>query len=120
MDNYDYQGLVNEVVQRGINMFGNFEDWTKGAFAFADLGEEGRSMFKAISSISDKYREKENDYKFSHALRTRGRITIASFIYMCKQHGIDTNKYYVKDETVTVPYCPPNIISWGVRLLRQR
>ena len=35
MDNYDYQGLVNEVVQRGINMFGNFEDWTKGAFAFS-------------------------------------------------------------------------------------
>ena len=24
MDNYDYQALVNEVVQRGINMFGNF------------------------------------------------------------------------------------------------
>lgn len=109
MDNYDYQALVNEVVRRGINMFGNFEDWTKGAFAFADLGEEGRSMFKAISSISDKYREKENDYKFSHALRTRGRITIASFIYMCKQHGIDTNKYYVKDETVTVPYSPPKV-----------
>ena len=79
MDNYDYQALVNEVVRRGINMFGNFEDWTKGAFAFADLGEKGRSMFKAISSISDKYREKENDYKFSHALRTRGRITIACF-----------------------------------------
>jgi hypothetical protein len=60
MDNYDYQALVNEVVQRGINMFGNFEDWTKGAFAFVDLGEEGRSMFKAISSISDNTSVHEN------------------------------------------------------------
>ena len=52
MDKYDYQALVNEVVTRGINMFENFDDWTKGAFALSNLGEDGRSMFKSISKLS--------------------------------------------------------------------
>lgn len=120
MDDYDYQGLVNEVVQRGINLFGSFEEWTKGALALADLGEDGRSMFKAISSISDKYIERENDYKFNNALQTRGRITIATFIYMCQKNGIDTNKYYVKDVTASIPcyqaraHRIPKDIEYGV------
>ena len=49
MDRYDYQALVNEVVTRGINMFESFDDWTKGAFALSNLGEDGRSMFKSIT-----------------------------------------------------------------------
>lgn len=106
MSNYDYNALVNEVVRRGINMFESFDDWTKGALALADLGEDGRCLFKAISSLSDKYRESENDYKFSHALRTRGSISIASFIYMCKCHNIDTTKFYVKDSVPLVQDFP--------------
>ena len=46
MDRYDYQALVNEVVNRGINLFESFDDWTKGAFALSNLGENGRTMFK--------------------------------------------------------------------------
>jgi hypothetical protein len=33
MENFDYQALVNEIINRNINMFETFEDWTKGAFA---------------------------------------------------------------------------------------
>jgi len=98
MDRYDYQALVNEVVTRGINMFESFDDWTKGAFALSNLGEDGRSMFKSISRLSSKYNEAENNRKFTNALHTNNKVGIASFIYMCRQHGIDTNRFYIKDD----------------------
>ena len=98
MDRYDYQALVNEVVTRGINMFESFDDWTKGAFALSNLGENGRTMFKSISKLSNKYNEKENNHKFTNALQTNNKVGIASFIYMCRQHGICTNRFYVKDD----------------------
>ena len=97
MDNYDYVALTNEVVRRGANLFGTFEEWTKGAFALSALGENGRVLFKNISKLSDKYNEVENDKKFTNALRTNSQVSIASFIYMCQQKGIDTNKFFLKD-----------------------
>lgn len=97
MDNYDYVALTNEVVRRGANLFGTFEEWTKGAFALSALGENGRVLFKNISKLSDKYNEVENDKKFTNALRTNNQVSIASFIYMCQQKGIDTNKFFLKD-----------------------
>ena len=98
MDRYDYQALVNEVVTRGINMFEIFDDWTKGAFALSNLGENGRAMFKSISKLSSRYNEAENNRKFTNALHTNNKVGIASFIYMCRQHGIDTNRFYIKDD----------------------
>ena len=97
MDNYDYNALANEVVRRRINMFELFDDWTKGAFALSNLGRDGLDIFKSISSLSQKYNAAECERKFKNALSTSNRIGIVSFIYMCQQHGIDTNKYYVKD-----------------------
>lgn len=104
MDRYDYQALVNEVVSRGINMFENFDDWTKGAFALSNFGEDGRPMFKSISKLSSRYNEAENNRKFYNALHTNNKVGIPSFIYMCRQHGIDTNRFYIKD---TVDYAQP-------------
>lgn len=104
MDRYDYQALVNEVVTRGINMFETFDDWTKGAFALSNLGEDGRAMFKSISKLSSRYNEAENNRKFNNALHTNNKVGIASFIYMCQQHGINTNRFYIKD---TVGYAQP-------------
>jgi len=98
MDRYDYQALVNEVVTRGINMFENFDDWTKGAFALSNLGENGRAMFKSISKLSSRFNEAENNRKFTNALHTNNKVGIASFIYMCRQYGIDTNRFYIKDD----------------------
>ena len=97
MDKFDYQALVNEVVFRNINMFDNFDNWTKGAFALSTLGEDGRPMFKSISKLSCKYNEAENNRKFSNALHTGKTVGLASFIYMCREYGIDTNRFYVKD-----------------------
>ncbi len=106
MDNYDYQALVNEIIRRNINMFESFEDWTKGAFALSNLGENGREMFKSISKLSNKYNEYENNRKFTNALHTNCKVTIASFIFMCRQCGLDTNLFYVKSlsgHTIPLP-----------------
>ena len=97
MNNYDYNALSNEIVRRGINMFESFEEWTKGAFALSNLGKDGLAIFKAISGLSSKYNVTECERKFKNALSTGNRIGIATFIYMCQQHGIDTNRFYVKD-----------------------
>jgi hypothetical protein len=85
------------VVSRGISLAESFEDWTKLAFALSDLGEDGRQMFHAISSLSAKYRQAENDRKFTNAMNTASRVGISTFIYMCQQAGIDTHKYYISD-----------------------
>lgn len=97
MTDYNYQGLANEVVSRGISLAESFDDWTKLAFALSDLGEDGRQMFHAISSLSAKYRQAENDRKFTNAINTATKINISTFIYMCQQAGIDTKKYYLSD-----------------------
>ena len=98
MVEYDYNGIVNEVTQRGIRLFDNFDDWTRGAQSLSSLGEGGRSLFLAISSLSsDIYNHKENERKFTNALKTTKKVTIATFIYMCKQAGIDTTKYVIRD-----------------------
>jgi len=97
MIDYDYKALVNEVTQRGIDLFGNFDDWTKGAQALSDLGEEGRPLFHSIASLADSYNKRENDLKFSNALRTTQKVSIATFIYMCNQAGINTKKFIIRD-----------------------
>ena len=121
---YDYKALSNEICQRGINLFGSFDEWTKGAFALSNLGEEGRSIFMAISSIADNYRERDNRLKFNNALKTSNKVSVASFIYQCQQAGIDTNKYLIKDNThqrttnlmqpvkVNTPPTQPSLIPW--------
>lgn len=123
---YDFKGLANEICQRGINLFGSFDEWTKGAFALSSLGEEGREIFMAISSLADCYRERENRMKFNNALRTCNKVSIASFIYQCQQAGIDTNKYLIKDnayqptgklmqlkaKTPATPLAQPSLIPW--------
>lgn len=112
MLDYDYKALVNEVTQRGIVLFGNFDDWTKGAQALSDLGEDGRSLFHSIASLADSYNKRENDLKFTNALRTTQKVSIATFIYMCKQAGINTNKYIIHDNepkpaTILAPVIRP-------------
>ena len=121
---YDYKALCNEICQRGINLFGSFDEWTKGAFALSNLGEDGREIFMSISSIADCYRERESRLKFNNALKTSKKVSVASFIYQCQQAGIDTNKYLIKDESyyrttnliqpikVKTPPTQPSFIPW--------
>lgn len=81
--------IVGEIVSKGINIAESYDDYLTCAFAIAQgYGEEGRQYFHAVCSISDKYDEQQADKKFDNALRTRSKITIGSFFYLCKQAGI--------------------------------
>lgn len=100
MDNeYNYNALANEIVRYNYNIAESFADWTKLAFSLANLGENGRAMFNAISALSDKYNQKANDKKFDEALRNNRKIGIASFIYMAQAVGIDTNRFFNADSS---------------------
>ena len=69
-------------------------------------------MFKNISKLSTSYNEAENNRKFTNALHTNNKVGIASFIYMCRQHGIDTNRFYIKDG---VDYAQPVVTNINTR-----
>lgn len=74
------------------------------------LEKKGRGLFKSISKLSSKYNDAENNRKFTNALHTSNKVSIATFIYMCHQYGIDTNKYYVKDPTNRVHTLPVKVV----------
>jgi len=81
--------IVRQCEMRNINLCGSFETWTKVAFALADLGEDGRPLFHRFASMDEHYRQRENDCKFSNALRTASRIKFGTLLYMAKEQGID-------------------------------
>lgn len=81
--------VVAECERRGINLCGNYQDWTNTAMALADLGDDGRSLFHRLASMDGKYRQGENDKKFTNALRTTKRIHLATLFYLAKQSGIN-------------------------------
>lgn len=90
---YDFKGLVSEVVSRGLDLAATYEDWTRAAFALSALGEDGRALFHAVSSVSPSYRERENDLKFDEALRNCREIGAGTFVKMCGDAGVDVGKY---------------------------
>lgn len=94
---YNYRQIANEIVQRNINLFESFEDWTRGAFALSNLGQEGAEIFLAISQLCPKYNRSENLKKFAEAMKNGHSISISTFLYMCKQAGVDIAKYRNKD-----------------------
>ncbi len=123
------QEITNEVIRRNINLFENYEDWTKGAMSLSTI-PEGKDIFHAISRLSTKYKWKENELKFSNAQRTNRTVTIATFLLMCKDNGIDIARYRIDDEAnnlhqsckshlktkpigpQTMPKCQHSYIPW--------
>lgn len=81
--------VAAECERRGISLCGNYQDWTNTAMALADLGEEGRSLFHRLASMDEKYKQVENDKKFTNALRTTKHIHLATLFHRAKQSGID-------------------------------
>lgn len=98
MNKYNYQALVQYIVSQGINLAESFEDWTKMAFSLSTLGEEGRSLFHAISSVSSKYNKRESDRKFNDAMRSSSRTDISTLVWMAQRAGVDTNLFYTEEQ----------------------
>jgi hypothetical protein len=58
----------------------------------------GREPFHLIAKQSPKYKQDENDEKFSYYLNKGTRATIGTFFFHCKQHGL-TIKNNIMTET---------------------
>lgn len=126
---YDYKAIANEIIERGINLFGNYDDWFKGALALSNLGDDGKEIFHAISSLDPGYRFKDSECKFSNALRTNTRISIGTFLQMAKDNGIDIAKYRTNNkdyrpmkqrimkpthQPTRPPQVQPSFINWDI------
>ena len=88
----DFDEIVAQVADRGVDLVDSYFDWVTVAFALSDkFGEAGRGYFHTLSGISHKYSPDKCDKQYSACLNHKGTgITIASFYYMAKQAGIVT------------------------------
>jgi hypothetical protein len=79
--------LVQQIVERRIDITQQEEDWFRLACAFAnEFGEEGREYFHAISRFYPGYDVDKTDKKFSHSLRGKyPSITVGTFFHLAKE-----------------------------------
>ena len=103
MKTIDYKALTRYIVDNNISLAESFDDWTKLALSLSTLGDEGRTMFHAIASLSPKYRQAENERKFNRALIENRSVDIGSFLYLCKANGIDIAPFYVDEVSTLTP-----------------
>lgn len=97
---YNFKAISNELTERGINLFGNEDDWFRGSMALTNLGDDGREIFHAISSLSPLYNYKDSDYQFRYAARTNTKIGIATFLQMAKAAGVDISRFKIDGDDV--------------------
>jgi hypothetical protein len=89
---------VNEITKYRLNIAHKYQPWDAIARSLSSLGESGREPFHLIAKQSPKYKQDENDEKFSYYLNKGTRATIGTFFYHCKQHGL-TIKNNIMTET---------------------
>jgi predicted P-loop ATPase len=89
--NDDFTDILKQVEQRKVNLCETYQDWLKIGFAFANkFGEDGRQYFHLVSSMSEKYNQRQCDKQFSYCVKHKAMkvATIASFYWYCKQAGL--------------------------------
>lgn len=84
--------LTEEVVRRGIDLTDGYSNWVEIGMALANLGENGREFFHAVSSVYPGYDRAKVDTKFTNLLRTTRKVTIATFFHQCEGHGVTLDR----------------------------
>lgn len=84
--------LVRKIANRRIDITESYEDWLRCGQALAnEYGKEGLGKFHMISMYSDKYDPWECDRQFNSCLKCCKYVTIKTFFYICKKHGVTFN-----------------------------
>lgn len=95
------QDVINQVLDRKIDLAPDYDSYTKLAFSLShELGESGRGAFHALCRINPKYEHTKADSLYDNALERLDLygnpeygdlkpITISWFYYVCKQKGIN-------------------------------
>lgn len=80
--------IIEKIQAHGIDVTSNYDDWYKIGGAFQnEFGEDGRSLFHAVSSKHPKYEYKACDLKYTQCKHVRS-IKINTFYSICKDYGI--------------------------------
>ena len=84
--------MVNDAVQRHINIAPDYDTYLKLGFSIANgFGENGRQYFHSLCSTSEKYNSQQTDKQYDICLRGahKSGITEGTFYYLLKQNGIE-------------------------------
>lgn len=89
----DFTEMLSQIQSQRLNICEEYHDWLRVGFSIAHkFGEAGREYFHIVSQHSGKYSPHATDKQYSAILKrggAKGRdITISTFYYYCKQHGL--------------------------------
>ncbi|WP_163629932.1 PriCT-2 domain-containing protein [Paludibacter sp. 221] len=82
---------VDIICEHKIDITEKYEHWFKIGCALAhEFGEYGRHWFHMISRMYEGFGEPECDTQYNKCLKYKSKsgVTIATFFYICKKHGI--------------------------------
>lgn len=83
------ESCVSKICENKIDITNDYNDWIGIGFSLADLGEQGRKYFHAVSQFYQRYDIRKCDQQFDECLRSRkGKIHIGTFFHICKDYGI--------------------------------
>lgn len=89
----DISYITEQIQQKRINLCESYDDWVKICMAIVSKygeSQEGRDLFHMVSSQSLKYDNKTTDDKYTAIVKgNRGKITFATFMYLCKNANIE-------------------------------
>jgi predicted P-loop ATPase len=83
--------MCQETVSIGADVAPDYASYFKLGLSLASgFGEAGRSMFHLLCSVSDKYNHGQAEKKYNECLRVypKAGVSVGSFYWMLKQHGI--------------------------------
>jgi len=87
----DFDEIVREVTNRGLNLCDDYENWVNFSFALvSEFGANGRNYYHAFSCASQKYTSESTDKMYDIALkRNKSGISIKTIYYHCKNAGVN-------------------------------
>ena len=83
---------ITQIQKYMIDITDDYTDWFRVGCSLASLGEVGRELFHAVSSINPKYSHIDTDRKFTNLLQKTNRFDIGTFFYICADYGIKPEK----------------------------
>lgn len=110
----DFTSILDQIVQRRLNMCENYHEWLRIAFAFCHhFSESGREYFHIVSQYSSKYDSALADKQYSACLKQKGSntSTIATFYYYCKLAGISVYSERTRKIAYTASYAKRSGLS---------
>lgn len=90
-DKDDFSYLLEQIVERKVNLVENYYEWLRVGFGIAHkFGEGGRQYYHIVSQYSSKYDPAICDRQFTACLKANGQgtTTISTLYYYAKQAGL--------------------------------